>query len=37
VDESGFEQPFAGAPERIIVTTWGFWRGEGMGLVLPVK
>jgi 3-oxoacyl-[acyl-carrier-protein] synthase II len=37
VDESGFEQPTAGPAERIAVTTWGFWRGEGMGLVMPVS
>lgn len=33
VDETGFEQPEAGTPKRIAATTWGIWRGEGMGLI----
>lgn len=32
-DPSGFEKSLAGAPRKILVTNWGFWRGEGMGLV----
>ncbi len=27
------EKPFTGDPERILVTSWGHWRGEGMALV----
>jgi len=27
------EKPYERAPERILVTTWGHWRGEGMALV----
>lgn len=33
LDKGGFEQPFAGVPEQVIVTSWGYWRGEGMALV----
>jgi 3-oxoacyl-[acyl-carrier-protein] synthase II len=33
IDETGFEKPEAGTPRRIVATTWGIWRGEGMGLV----
>jgi len=36
VDETGFEQPQSETPERIVTTTWGIWRGEGMGLVEAV-
>jgi 3-oxoacyl-[acyl-carrier-protein] synthase II len=32
-DETGFELPAKRAPAGIVVTTWGIWRGEGMGLV----
>jgi 3-oxoacyl-[acyl-carrier-protein] synthase II len=32
-DETGFEKPETGTPRRIVATTWGIWRGEGMGLV----
>jgi 3-oxoacyl-[acyl-carrier-protein] synthase II len=32
-DESGFETPIAEAPKAIVVTSWGIWRGESMGLV----
>ena len=31
VDETGFEQPQIDPPTRIAATTWGIWRGEGMG------
>lgn len=31
------EAPFAGDPERILVTSWGHWRGEGMALVESVR
>lgn len=30
---SGVEAPFDGAPDRILVTGVGHWRGEGMALV----
>ena len=30
---SDFEKPYDGCPERILVTGWGHWRGEGMALV----
>ena len=36
VDETGFEQPESEVPKRIVATTWGIWRGEGMGLVEAV-
>src|SRR5690606_27785967 len=32
-DETGFEQPETGVPDRIAATTWGIWRGEGPGLI----
>jgi len=35
VDETGFETKQAGVPGRIATTTWGIWRGEGLGLVEP--
>ncbi|GBE42560.1 3-oxoacyl-[acyl-carrier-protein] synthase 2 [bacterium BMS3Bbin10] len=30
---SDFEKPYDGCPDRILVTSWGHWRGEGMALV----
>ncbi len=30
------ETPFEGVPDRILVTGWGHWRGEGMALVETV-
>ena len=36
-DETGFETPLAVPPKAIVVTTWGIWRGEGMGLVEAVE
>ncbi|MBM3525275.1 MAG: beta-ketoacyl-ACP synthase [Alphaproteobacteria bacterium] len=36
VDDTGFETPGTTAPEAVVVNAWGSWRGEGMGLVLPV-
>jgi 3-oxoacyl-[acyl-carrier-protein] synthase II len=36
VDETGFEQPQLEPPDRIVATTWGIWRGEGMGLIEAV-
>jgi 3-oxoacyl-[acyl-carrier-protein] synthase II len=35
-DETGFERPETGTPRRIVATTWGIWRGEGMGLIEAV-
>jgi len=32
-DETGFETPVAEVPKGIVVTSWGIWRGESMGLV----
>lgn len=32
-DNSGRERPFEGQAERILVTGWGHWRGEGLALV----
>ncbi len=34
-DDTGFEPAGIEAPEAILVNSWGSWRGEGMGLVLP--
>jgi 3-oxoacyl-[acyl-carrier-protein] synthase II len=36
-DDSGLEVAAAGQPGRIAVTTWGLWRGEGMGLLTPIN
>jgi 3-oxoacyl-[acyl-carrier-protein] synthase II len=36
-DDTGFEMPLAAPPKAIVVTTWGIWRGEGMGLVEAVN
>jgi 3-oxoacyl-[acyl-carrier-protein] synthase II len=35
-DDTGFEPASTEAPDAILVNAWGSWRGEGMGLVLPV-
>ncbi len=35
-DSSGLERPVGAAPRAILVTTWGHWRGEGMGLLEAV-
>ena len=35
-DTTGFETE-AGMPDRILVTSWGIWRGEGMGLVEAIE
>lgn len=32
-DHSGDEQKYTGAPERILISTWGHWRGECLALV----
>lgn len=32
-DNSGAEQEYAGAPERVLISSWGHWRGESLALV----
>jgi 3-oxoacyl-[acyl-carrier-protein] synthase II len=32
-DTSGVEKKFSGSPERILLSTWGHWRGESLALV----
>ena len=32
-DNSGVEQEYSGPPERILISTWGHWRGECLALV----
>jgi 3-oxoacyl-[acyl-carrier-protein] synthase II len=32
-DGSGIEKPHSGPVDRVLATTWGHWRGEGLGLV----
>ena len=32
-DSSGYERPYAGRVERILLTGWGHWRGQGVALV----
>ncbi len=36
-DSSGVEEPYAAAPERVLVTSVGHWRGEGLALVERVS
>jgi 3-oxoacyl-[acyl-carrier-protein] synthase II len=36
VDATGFETPVADAPDRIVVTIAGMWRGEGTALLAAV-
>jgi 3-oxoacyl-[acyl-carrier-protein] synthase II len=36
-DSSGVEQPATAAPDQIVVTGVGHWRGEGMALVEAVR
>ena len=36
LDESGVERPFDGEPDRILVTSFGHWRGEGLALIEAV-
>ena len=33
---SSFEKPHDGATDRVLVTGWGYWRGEGLALVESV-
>lgn len=35
-DATGFEKPVAAPPTRILVTSMGLWRGEGMALLSAV-
>ena len=32
-DESGVEKAFSGSPERVLISTWGHWRGESLALL----
>jgi 3-oxoacyl-[acyl-carrier-protein] synthase II len=32
-DDSGIEQAYSGSPERILISTWGHWRGESLALI----
>jgi 3-oxoacyl-[acyl-carrier-protein] synthase II len=32
-DDSGVEEEFSGSPERILLSTWGHWRGESLALI----
>lgn len=36
LDASGVEEPYAGTPERVLVTALGHWRGEGLALIQSV-
>jgi 3-oxoacyl-[acyl-carrier-protein] synthase II len=32
-DSSGVESEFSAKPEHILISNWGHWRGEALGLV----
>jgi len=32
-DTTGIEKEFSGQPERVLISTWGHWRGESLALV----
>jgi len=32
-DTTGVEKAFSGKPERVLISTWGHWRGESLALV----
>jgi len=32
-DNSGVEQEYSGHPERVLISSWGHWRGEGLALI----
>jgi len=32
-DNSGIEQEYSGNPERILISSWGHWRGESLALI----
>ena len=36
LDPSGFEKPAEAAPRQVLVTGFGHWRGEGLGLLEAV-
>jgi len=32
-DDSGVEKAYSGAPQSVLISTWGHWRGESLALV----
>jgi 3-oxoacyl-[acyl-carrier-protein] synthase II len=32
-DTSGVEKEYSGSPDRILLSTWGHWRGESLALI----
>ena len=32
-DDTGVEQPYSGNPERVLISSWGHWRGESLALI----
>jgi len=32
-DDTGVEKDFTGAPERVLISNWGHWRGEALALI----
>jgi len=32
-DGTGVEKEFSGKPERVLISTWGHWRGESLALI----
>jgi 3-oxoacyl-[acyl-carrier-protein] synthase II len=32
-DNSGVEQDYSGKPDRILISTWGHWRGESLAVI----
>lgn len=32
-DDSGVEEEFSGHPQRVLISSWGHWRGESLALV----
>ena len=32
-DSTGVEQDYSGKPERVLVSSWGHWRGESLALI----
>jgi len=32
-DTTGVEKDFSGQPERVLISTWGHWRGESLALI----
>jgi 3-oxoacyl-[acyl-carrier-protein] synthase II len=33
LDDSGVERDWQGPLQRVLVSNWGYWRGEALGLV----